>query len=498
MSNELGYPKSGWRFVACLRFEQTKKDGRKCFINRQDLPASSIESIISTLKHYLPGTEFHDEAKPNAPVDDGILDITAEGKHFSGEAHTQKARLSWQFKKSTSVLLPGEELDCRVSFHWISGKADATEPGQGAPQARIQFNAVNKMRDWAATQLIVLTGPRKQHYKNLARTVKVLPGPGDSREYRVKCLVPSRDHVKTNRLSLLIYTNVGDSFRGVEAIYEWKDPLVPDDTEPVKLDNTNSMRPLHQSDKRPPLPDVKSLVDKGYYVYLIESIKILYANVKNPDAPLAKQPVGKGGFDVVANGTYTYTTNPEHNKAEKHQISAGAIMRNGVLDTPGVDRAIHRGGLGVLKDGTIVIARIQGNSAAAIQKRFGPVRDFLGGAALLINGGKPVSGKELFKVEKFGFISNKAKKSQNGFDAPQMDKTYHTLVGIRNGQAYLMVAREKSGLEIQKDLIEENFGTALKLDGRSGCFLKDIRDGKPRSIYRGKNSVGMGIHIRKQ
>ncbi len=211
------HPTYCWHFIKCIRFEQTKK-GR-------------------------------DEVKMSEPEDKGVLDITAEGKHSSGKVHTNKARLTWEFRKSTALLLPGEELDCRVNFHWISGKADPNPefPLYGAPQGRIAFHALNETLDRVFIQLQLLTGPRKKKYQNLGRTVKVLPGPGDSREYRVKCLVPSRDNVKTDRMSLRIYINVQDHFRGVEAVYEWKDLNVPADTEPVTLDCNNRMRPVSQS-----------------------------------------------------------------------------------------------------------------------------------------------------------------------------------------------------------------------------------------------------------
>ncbi len=121
----------------------------------------------------------------------------------------------------------------------------------------------------------------------------------------------------------------------------------------------------------------------------------------------------------------------------------------------------------------------------------------MGGSALLINGGKEVSGEDLFEIERFD--QGKATGTKDGLDAQQMEQTYHALVGIRDGQAYLIVPNDKSGRQIQEDLGKEGekFGTVLKLDGRSGCFLKDTHQGRPRSLYSGRNIIGMGIHIRK-
>lgn len=253
------------------------------------------------------------------------------------------------------------------------------------------------------------------------------------------------------------------------------------------LTENNSMRHSHIAP--PPLPDLSPLEKAGYRVYPIESLKVLYANPKanNHDLPLSKQRVGEGGYDLVANGTYTLD----------YKNSAGAIIRNGVFDTTGTVEKPKRGSLAVLKDGTIIIGRTLGCTEADIKNQFGqkdnPVKDFMGGAALLINNGEKVSGRELWQVEKF---DNGVGKSKDGFDAAQMRKTYHTVFGIRKGQAYLIVTKtEKYGRNIQEDLIQAEFGSALKLDGGSGRFLND---GKPEHGFKGTNTVGLGIRCRKK
>jgi len=222
-SDDSEYSRSGWRFVALCRFEQKNKDGKKISFNFQEVPSSTSKEILSIFRQHSDLIEFHDEPEPNKPANAGRLDLTAEGKLFSGKIHTQIIQFFWQFKKSTFLLLPGEALDCKVDVHWISGKTDAVEPLHGAPEARIQFSAFNESLSWSAVQLLVLPGPRKLHYKNLARTVKLLAGPGDSQSFRVKCYVPSRENLKAGRLSLLIYSNVDQAFRGIQAIYEWTD-----------------------------------------------------------------------------------------------------------------------------------------------------------------------------------------------------------------------------------------------------------------------------------
>ena len=93
MPDDAEFSKSGWRFVALFRFEQTNKDGKKVFFNFQAVPSSTSKEILSIFRQHSDLTEFYDEPEPNKPANDGVLDLTAEGKLFSGKVHALKVKL---------------------------------------------------------------------------------------------------------------------------------------------------------------------------------------------------------------------------------------------------------------------------------------------------------------------------------------------------------------------------------------------------------------------
>ncbi len=250
----------------------------------------------------------------------------------------------------------------------------------------------------------------------------------------------------------------------------------------LKHNALNSQQP-GSPQARDPLPDFSRLQRLGYTVYPIAAVDVLYAAAKQgPDAALAAQPQGGGGYDAVLSGTFT----------TDYVQSAGPIMRDGRLDTQGHEKAAGRGGMAVLQDGTIVVGRADGRSAEDIQRAFGapgnPVRDFMGGGALLIEGGLAVSDQDLRSKQRFD-------QGGGGIQAQQMRQTVHVLVGIRDGQAFAIVAHEKSGAQMQKDLLASGFDAVVKYDGGSGAWVRDGAGGSPE--YRGRNSTGLGIRTRK-
>jgi len=52
VSDGAEYSKSGWRFVALFRFEQTNKDGKKVFFNFQAVPSSTSKEILSIFRQH--------------------------------------------------------------------------------------------------------------------------------------------------------------------------------------------------------------------------------------------------------------------------------------------------------------------------------------------------------------------------------------------------------------------------------------------------------------
>jgi hypothetical protein len=243
----------------------------------------------------------------------------------------------------------------------------------------------------------------------------------------------------------------------------------------------NSMKPGSPEALRPP-PDLSGLTRLGYTLYPVEEINVLYSAAKNaPDAPLSAQKQGGAGYDAVLSGTFTVD----------YVQSAGPIVRDGKMDTMGHAKATHRGGMAVLQDGTVVVKRAQGRSEGAIQKHFGedgnPVKDFMGGGALLVENGMAVSNQDLLQVQRFD-------QGGGGIRAQQMRATHHVLVGIRDGQAFAIVAEGKSGAQMQSELLAAGFDAVVKYDGGSGGYSRDGAGGAAE--HRGTNSTGLGVRTR--
>jgi hypothetical protein len=255
-------------------------------------------------------------------------------------------------------------------------------------------------------------------------------------------------------------------------------PAVP----PSKLTPRNSQRPGVDSNARPPV-DLAGLARAGYTVYPMAAVDVLYSGAKKgPDAPLSQQPLGGKGYDAVLSGTFT----------TDYVQSAGPIVRDGKMDTQGHAKATGRGGMAVLQDGSIVVGRAEGRTNEQVQSTFGapgnPVRDFMGGGALLVENGKAVGDADLRGRQQFD-------QGGGGIQAQQMRTTQHVLVGIRDGEAFALVAHEKSGASMQRDLTGFGFDAVVKYDGGSGAAVRDGAGGSPE--YRGKNSTGIGIHTRR-
>lgn len=247
----------------------------------------------------------------------------------------------------------------------------------------------------------------------------------------------------------------------------------------------NSMAP-GSAEANEPLPDLKGLERLGYLIYPVASLEVLNSAAKeNPDPSLRATKTGPGGYDVVTSGTFYYGGNNP----------AGAVMRDGKLDTPGVDKAKNRGGLAVLEDGTIVIKRMQGNTSEAIQRTFGTerakVEDFMGGGALLIEDGKKVTSEDLEKKQKF---DQRGESRGRGLSAQQMRQTNHIVGGIRDGQCFMIVAKNKTGAQIQNDLFRFGFDSVIKFDGGSGFYARD-QDGEKGEP--GRNPTGFGVKTRR-
>lgn len=247
------------------------------------------------------------------------------------------------------------------------------------------------------------------------------------------------------------------------------------------LGPANSQRPGAPA---PVLPDLSGLRAQGFWIEPVASIEVLNASAAvAPDPALARA----SGFDVVTSGTFYFSSGGA-------LYPAGAVMRDGTLETSPPAKTAHRGGLAIRADGSILIGQQQGNGAADIQRVFGhgsPVVDFMGGGALLIDAGRKVPVSELGADAATG--GQQFDQGGRGFAAGQMRRTNHVVLAIRDGQLYVIGARDMSGEAIQSRLLAAGFTAALKYDGGSGSYLRH----EGGALFSNTNPTGFGIQLRR-
>ena len=242
---------------------------------------------------------------------------------------------------------------------------------------------------------------------------------------------------------------------------------------------------------------MRGLEQKGYWIAPIKTIKSINNDprVHFRDGPLSAQRLGKG-FSLVANGGFTTAElDPANPKATKkdpkgREIRKGIVpvIRDGKLDSKGIDLVQNRGGVAMLKDGSIVVMQQVGGTAEALQKVFGegidnPVVEFMGGGGQLIANGNAISNDNLSSTQRFS----------GGINAPQFRFTDHTLIGIYEGQAFVIHSPNKTETQLQADLLKAHFSAVVKLDGGGGIFWDD---GKLDHAKSGNNVLGIGINVK--
>ena len=248
----------------------------------------------------------------------------------------------------------------------------------------------------------------------------------------------------------------------------------------IILNPRNHMLPPDQIEVRL-LADLSALEGLGYTLVPIQTLKVLNSNPRAsyPDQTL-RRLADRGVYDAVLSGADTQLVFGVHPRPP-----TGPVVRNGKLDTEGNGRSHFRGTVAILKDQTLVMGRSDGTSLRDLRDRFGqpgnPLKDALGGGALLIENGAKVRHLDLLQVQLIG-------KGPDGMKARCMGHDVHALMGVYKGQAYAGWCVGKSAFEIQNDFYAFEFGTLIKFAYGSSVFYDDCID-----RMNGINGTGFGI-----
>jgi hypothetical protein len=245
-------------------------------------------------------------------------------------------------------------------------------------------------------------------------------------------------------------------------------------------------------------------VPAGFRAFQVGQARVLNASPRqaqgNSADPMPGTPVnqvdrkrlGLAQVDLVVNGTFNIDNGP----GTRREYPAGTIIRNGRVDAGGLPKTLGRGAMAVLQDGRVVVLR-QGGSGKLediqkqVQARYGAnarVRDFMGGGAMLVEGGNKVSNQDLRTRQQFD-------QGQGGINAQQMRRSDHTVVAQhKNGKTYVLVAANKTGKEIQDQLHAAGFVNVVKFDGSSG-FIARTGSGPVDGRYQGTNVMGIAVDV---
>lgn len=164
------------------------------------------------------------------------------------------------------------------------------------------------------------------------------------------------------------------------------------------------------------------------------------------------------GADIITSGTFHSGRDP-----------AGPLIQGGSWLTSG-GWPHGRGGVAVLADGTVRIGFYPEPNQLAVRNLFeslgNPIREFMGGGALIIEAGTAVSSADLEQRQRF----------VGGALAPQFEATArHTIIGVHaSGKAYLIIDASPKSLEgVQEDLLMAGFRDVIMFDGGNAFGYQD-------------------------
>jgi Phosphodiester glycosidase len=202
-------------------------------------------------------------------------------------------------------------------------------------------------------------------------------------------------------------------------------------------------------------------------------------------------------YEALANGTFFAAPKPGAPIGP-----VGPVVVNGVSRSQGFTQA-GRGAIVVSKgqggdDVVRVVRQPAGRTPEEIRGAFPNMRDFMGGGALLIEDGRAVSTDDLLTRQQFRNPSRTGDKpagTNQGLHAAQMNSAYHTLIGVRNGTAYLLINKtKKTGSQIQRDLCEQGFDDVVMFDGGRAFVYYRNGEEQPGTYKNLPGLTGLGVN----
>ncbi|NLM16289.1 MAG: hypothetical protein GX221_01035 [Candidatus Riflebacteria bacterium] len=232
--------------------------------------------------------------------------------------------------------------------------------------------------------------------------------------------------------------------------------------------------------------------DQTIEIFPVEEIRIIYSKLgitKYADKYL-------NDFDFVSNGTYYHANKP-----------LGTLISEDSTYETDVIKVKNRGGLAVLESGIVNMGLTPANGENEIKKYFQEVLnseldipelqandkvfEFIGGGALLICNGQPVSGLELYEKQKF----DQGTENENGFESSQLQREAPRIMFAKYNEILFFIYTEIPPKKIQKILKDEGFSDLICFDGGNAFYLKSKIDNI--STKEVANPSGFAVRVMK-
>jgi hypothetical protein len=228
--------------------------------------------------------------------------------------------------------------------------------------------------------------------------------------------------------------------------------------------------------------------------YVINRLKIIYP------VSVKIQREGNTNYTVITSGTYTI---------DGGNTPAGVVMIGGAVTASGVAKTYARGGVAVLNDGRIVVARMKIQSNArqrytnkdiaegvqAIGHEYSlignaKVVDYMGGGAMVVEKGIVSGDVEMLMIQKFNQDANNNKKY--GYQSAQLvGSRPRVAIGTTRGRADLLILDGDTQTEAKA--LVSSYENVVVFDGGNGFWAHDNNGYHSPPTKVGGNSTAFGV-----